>query len=291
MKQLSLLLWAPVVLLSACGFALDAPSANEILQKAEENGGRSASTLRQYTYKMHKEIRKANGDGTAGSLIRSWDWDVIFLGSHRFFKPVLIDGRPLDSRQAEQLKALIKKAAERYRSELGSGELESGDYIRGRSEYDWGGLRDVLRLKDSRVLREEVVNGRKAWVIQSEPKTNASPTSSRDEQLLCYRDLYWIDQQDLVIAKVEIHVLREYIEPNPKPGVARPLKAGSFARTVFVKADGGDWLPQTTIAYFRRKHPLGTISFGDEHVVVEETQSSYKKFDVKSTVTFDPDQQ
>jgi hypothetical protein len=291
MKRLSILLWVPVILFSACAFALDVPSSDEILQKAAENSGTRASTLHQYTYQIHQEIHKANGDGTAGRLIHSRDWDVIFLGGHRFFKPVLIDGKPLDPKQVEQLNVAMKKAAERNRSEGDSGKVESGEYVRGHNEYDWGGLREALRLKDSRVLREEEVNGRKAWVIQSEPKKDASPTSSRDEQLLCYRDLYWIDQQDLVIAKVEIHVLREYLDPKPRPGVARPLKPGSFVRTVFVKADGSAWLPQNTIAYLRRKYPLGTISFRDDRIVVEETQSNYKKFDVKTTMTFAPDQQ
>lgn len=154
-----------------------------------------------------------------------------------------------------------------------------------------GSLSDVLRLKDSALLREEVLNGRKAWVIQSEPKKDATTGSPQDALLLCYRNLLWIDQHDLALVKQEFSVLREYNEPTPQSGAARPLKPGSLLRVIYSKVNDSDWFPSVSFFYLRRRYPAGTISFGDDRLVSEETYTNYKKYDVKTAITFDPDQQ
>lgn len=118
MRRLSVLLWAPVILFSACTFALDAPSADEIPRKAAENETRIRIVRQQYTYQFHQEYHKANRDGTAGRLIHSRDCDVIFLGSNQFWKPVLIDGKPLDEKQLEKLKADMKKPLPAIRRQM-----------------------------------------------------------------------------------------------------------------------------------------------------------------------------
>jgi hypothetical protein len=280
-----------MVLLSVCAFALDTPSADEILRKAAENEKKGATASQQYTFRFHSEVHKANGDGTAGTLINSRDADVIFLEKHQFWKPVLFDGKPLDPKQLEQVKADMKKAAEHQRAQGDDAPMESGDYVHDSYDYSIGSVSDVLRLKKSTLLREEDVEGRKTWVIQSDPEKDRAHTSHRDEQLLCYRDLFWIDQQDLIVIKCELYVLREYVDPQPQRGVARPLKPGSFIRAIYTKVNDSDWLMLKSTFYARRKYPVGTISFGDSRLVFEQTYSNYKKFDVNTTVTFDPDQQ
>jgi hypothetical protein len=91
-------------------------------------------------------------------------------------------------------------------------------------------LSAIAALTTEKLLREEALDGRKCWVVQSESGAGQSPDCGT----------LWIDEGERVIVRVETDFLRG--TPEMKPG----------ARTIvfYSRNELGVWLPSRQISLF-----------------------------------------
>lgn len=139
-----------------------------------------------------------------------------------------------------------------------------------------GSLRLGLMLMDNTLLREESLGGRKAWVILSEAKRDATPGSPSETRALYYRHTWWIDQEALVVARHESEVIRQ--GPDPSDPVI-----GSRTAEVYATENGSPWLLRTADLWISTR----STSMSGVQTLEQHRFTDYKKFDVQSTIKFE----
>ncbi len=98
------------------------------------------------------------------------------LEGSEYRKLILKDGKPLDAKTQKRVDADLDKArAERRRNSFTHHEVSLGDL-------------DLLgRIFDNKVTGEETVLGRRAWRMESEPKSGYKPANKAEEAALAAR--------------------------------------------------------------------------------------------------------
>jgi hypothetical protein len=118
-------------------------------------------------------------------------YDNIMLEGANYRKLILIDGKPLDAKTAKKVEEDLEKTRQqRKRHQVGF-----------HKEIQDSTLDQVARLFDSKVTGEEVINGRKAWRVESEPKPGVKGANSQEEEVLATRRVTWFDEEDGVEAR------------------------------------------------------------------------------------------
>jgi len=147
-------------------FAQDARSLVVRAVAADEHSDRLA---RDYTYKIHDEIRELNAAGGVKSVHSTVD-EVLYIGGKQYFRPLEKDGKPIPEAEArrEQTK-LDRAAAEAGRmSEAERNQRldkEERDRARRRAEF-----KDIPDAYDFKLLGESVIDGRAAYEISATPR-------------------------------------------------------------------------------------------------------------------------
>ncbi len=113
------------------------------------------------------------------------------------------DGKPLpeDEERREQ-----RKYEEEYRKR----QSESPEQRRARIEKfdkDRAFVAEIPEAYDFRIVGEESVCNRPAWVLSLTPKSGYVPVNSRASMLKHIEGKLWIDKQDVQWAKAEAHVI------------------------------------------------------------------------------------
>ena len=189
-------------------------------------------------------------------------YDVIMLEGQNYRKLVLIDGQPLDDAMKKKIEQDMEKERELRRKHAFMNKA-----------VPYGGLAELGRLFDNKVVGEESVGGRKAWKVESEPKKGVKGAGSQEEEILATRRTTWFDEEQ----GAEIRRRSVYVR-----GI-HSIKAGSFDEMQWGKV-GDAWLLATNHVRSEVSPAPGFRSFGDAFY----RYSDYKRF--SSDATFIPEQ-
>ena len=102
-------------------------------------------------------------------------------------KLVLIDGHPLDPKTQKRVDAALRKPAPNV--------AEPSRWPSHRS-VSLGSLELLSRLFDNKVIDREIINGRAAWKMESDPKPGIKAARKEDEEVLASSHTSWFDEQD-----------------------------------------------------------------------------------------------
>ena len=243
-----------------------ADDANQILKRLVEAQNRNWEQARQYAY---TEELTNYGFDKKGQPVQNYAavWDVIFVEGLEYKKLISQDGKPLDAKsQAKEEKKMQQTAEERRKQRRGGGVFHP--------TAARGGAADFLALFDNRLLGEEEIRGRKAWVVESTPQAGHVPANQREKEVMCWRHKYWIDEAENFTLKTEDTVIGDHIF----------MKPGSVVTDEFEKINDDAWLRVRSSNYFHFQFakfikPTGRSDYQD---------SKFRKFDVQSTITMDP---
>ena len=258
MRLLTLLLLA-----AACGSS--AQEADGIIKRLAEAQKQNDSLAGEYTYveqTAHFTYDKAghpNKDSTETH-------DIIFVEGMSYRKLTARNGEPLKRSEAEKEEKKLQQTAEERRKQRHAGLFHP--------TVSTASDEDLLALFDNRLLGEEEIRGRKAWVIESTPRSGHAPANDHEKQVLSFRKKLWIDEADNVRAKTLDTVIGEHLF----------LKPGSTVTWEYGKIDGAAWLP---VAGVLDAH-LQFAKFIKPYIRTEYANSQFQKFDVKSTITMEP---
>lgn len=128
--------------------------------------------------------------------------EVVPLWGTPYERLIRKDGKPLTP--AEQRKEDRKfERTMRQREKETPAEREAR--IR-KYENDRAFLKDVPNAYDFRVLGEDSIDGRPAWVIGLQPRSGFVPTTMRASMLAHIHGKLWIDKEEVQWARAEAHV-------------------------------------------------------------------------------------
>ncbi len=185
------------------------------------------------------------------------------LEGELYRKLILIDGKSPDAKLQKKIDAEMEQERQARRAhphQLGRHEVQAGD------------LDHIERLCESKVTGVETVGGRKAWRIESLPKSDYKPASKDEEKFLCARRVTWIDEADGFAIK--------YLEVFQRPTVG--FQPGSEIEREFGKHGDAWLLDQLTLRY-----DLKIMAVVRGHGESRYRCYDYKKFAVESKITIE----
>jgi hypothetical protein len=254
-----------LVLLAALPVWAAEDDPNEIVKRLIEAENTNRARASQYTYVEHADFFRFDKNSQP-TKDRSETHQIVFVEGEPYKKLVARNEFPLEAKeQSKESKRLQRIAEDRLR------RRRSGLFYKNVS---MGTYKDLLTLFDNRLVGEEEVRGRKAWVIGSTPKEGRAAANAREKQVLSFAQKLWIDQADHQILKSVHTVVGNHIVFMP----------GTTITWEFEKINEGAWLAMSGVIDGRLQFARST----KPPVRTEYRNSNFQKFDVQSTITTDP---
>lgn len=258
------LLWSVLPL-----FATD--DANALIQRLVEAQAQNDRLARQYTYLEETAWFTYDKNGRTHRN-RSETHEIVFVEGVEFRKLTLRNGKPLSAREAAQVEQSMRETAadrRKHPSRPPGGQINFGS-----QHADLGSLPELLTLFDNRLVGEEEVRGRKAWVVESAPRGDHAPASPHEKEVLGFRKKLWIDQAAGVMARMIVTVQGEAVFAAP----------GSTLAFEFDPVNQKVWEPISIVLEVRRQSGKTVRPWGR----TEYRDSRFQKFNVESTITVEP---
>lgn len=211
-------------------------TAGDVLRLSMDSQTRQEQMQRQYVWHEHVELGPANKDGTGRTktTLRR-EFEVSYEGGSVYRKIVAENGVAIRPNEAERKKVVVRR------------EVLA--------------LSAITSQMTNKLLREEAIDGRKCWVIQSESAAGQGP------------DLwtFWIDEEERAIIRVE----KELLHATPE------VKAGARTILSYTRNDAGVWLPSRQITLFTGNGFLPARAFQTIDF------SSYTRFTADTNIRYD----
>jgi len=236
--------------------------ASEILRRFVEADAKNHEKSGQYTYVEHVDHFTYSKSGEPKKE-RSETNEIMFVEGEEYKKLIARNDKPLDAReQAKEDKRLAQTAEERRK------QRKSGMF---HKSFTVGSNTELLTLFDCQFAGEQELKGRKAWVVDCNPKPDRVPASQHEKDALSFRERIWIDQSEYVaLRKLHTVVAEHFI-----------LEPGGTFQWDFGKVNEDAWV--TTEMVIDGRLQLAKII--KPRVRTEQKTSKFQKFDVRSTIT------
>ena len=255
---MTLRLLLAVSTLTACVAETPESIVGRLIEAEAQNQKRAA----QYTYVEHIDHFTADKAGK-WKKDRSETYDILFVEGETYRRLVERNDQPLSSKEKAKEDEKQRLTAEERRRARRSGIFTKTVTL--------GSTADLATLYRVRVVGEEDVRGRKAWVLECKPKEDYRPDNAREKQALSFDRKLWVDQKDVVI-------LRSVYEVTGDNDALMPHSTISWE---FDKVNDDAWMISTGEIDGRAKF----LKMMKPKVRTEYRCRDFKKFDVQSTIT------
>ena len=190
------------ILATICVYA-QTPDAREIIRKSVDRDFYDFSKVKDYTYIEYEVDREFDAKGNLKKTETTTD-EVLILGGRPYEKLIAKDDKPLDEKKA-------KKEQEEMDKELARREhMSAHDKAKVEKERaeERAYLREIPDAFDFKIVGEDTVSGKPAWVIEATPRPAYKVKDSKANLLLKIRGKVWIDQAEYRWVKVEAEALQ-----------------------------------------------------------------------------------
>lgn len=249
--------------------------AKGIVRRAMERDVRNWEQEKNYTFIQRIEQRELNSDGTMKSR-KSQTEEIIFLYDQPYAHLIKRDDQPLSDAEARKVEKKLNDTMEKRSHETPADRQKRlADFEkRHREEHEF--LLEVPDAYDFRIVNEELLNGRPAYVVAGEPRADFRPHLNAARVLPKLRPKLWIDKQGFEWLKMQADV----IDTITWGGFLLRLHPGSHIELEQTFVNNEVWLPlHAHISFDARVALLKAIRLD-----VEATFSDYKKFRTDSKI-------
>jgi outer membrane lipoprotein-sorting protein len=244
-----------------------------IVVKSVQADDEAARLARNYTYQVRDVHKELDGKGN----VKSTEIDtaeILFIGGKRYRRLIQKNDQPLSAdEESKESKKVDKAVAEVSRMSQEELDRRYGEFEKKRAA-DREQLKYIPDAFDFKLLREEAVNGRPAYVIAATPKRDYRGT--HHEFLTKMQGTMWIDKEDFHWVKVEAETLDTI---SFGLFIAR-LAKGTHMEFEETRVNGEIWLPKR--ASFQGSARLAVVK--KFNVAEEVSFSNYRKFQTDSKI-------
>jgi hypothetical protein len=202
-----LLTWLAIGAFAGILSAQTVPDAHEIVKRSVERDQMNWSLAREYAFVQRVEERRMSGEGRVTSR-EVKTYDVTLLedgGSYR--RLVARNDQPLSHQEeAKEQRKLEKSITDQQKMSEREREKRAAKFAKEREETRKF-LREVADAYTFKIAGEEVIAGRKTWVIDGTPKPGYRPRDRRAKMLEKFQGRLWINQQDYQWVKVQAEAI------------------------------------------------------------------------------------
>jgi hypothetical protein len=255
--RLGILVLSPILL----GQEATLPSKPDPADLVQHFAGKERANKRALDTYGHREIEieqlvdkagKDDGKPVSGT------WDVIAVEGRPYRRLVMRNDQPLSAKEKDREDA--RQAATATARRQGKADPKGPTEVTIEAEL-------LARSHVFSLAGEELVNGRRTWVLAGVPKTKHEWPTSVPKDYAAYHARVWVDADEFAVPRMEVEVV----------GGQALLKKGSTVRTVSARNEEGVWLPlEAHVKYDVMFHRLVRISTQGR---VDVTYSNYHRMD------------
>jgi hypothetical protein len=253
-----------------------AVNVDEIMRQALERDFVNWDAIKDYTFLERTQQNKLDGSGHVQSSKIETN-EIMVLYGEPFERLVARDDKPLSAKEQKKQDDKFEEATRKRANETPEERQKRiAKYDKEREEHR-AFVREILNAYSFKLSGEEVVHGRKTWVIDGDPRSDFKP-QHRDAKILPQiKPRFWIDQQDYTWTK-----LRGEVTDTISFGlVIARLHKGTTFELQQMRVNEEIWLPQNVDVHLDARVAL-LKNFNEElHV----TYSDYKKFRTETKIT------
>jgi hypothetical protein len=187
----------------ACGVLAWAqqPAQNdprEIIRKSLQRDYLNFERLQNYTYTQRNEDRSYDKQGHLQKT-EIETYDILILGGHDYEKLIARNDKPLSEKDARKEQDKMDQEIARRKRESADEKAKLEKQRRERRKF----LDEVPDGFNFKLVGEEKISGRAAWVITAEPKPGYHAQQQLSKIVEKLRGKIWIDQAEYQWVKVE----------------------------------------------------------------------------------------
>lgn len=250
-------------------------SAKEIVRRAMEHDVNNWEQEKNYTFLQRVEQRELNTDGSQKS-IKSETEEIIFLYGQPYAHLVKRNDQPLSDVDAKKVEKKLNDTMEKRSHETPAEREKRLVDFEKRHQEEHSFLLEVPEAYNFRILGEQNLNGRQAYVISGEPRQDFRPNLNAARVLPKLRPKLWIDKDGYQWLKLEADV----IDTITWGGFLLRLHPGSHIDLEQVLVNNEVWLPLHARISFDARIAL----FKAMRMDVDAQFSDYKKFRTDSRI-------
>jgi hypothetical protein len=243
----------------------------DIIRRSLDRDISNFEHLKDYTYQEHEQDRQFDNAGKLKKT-ESETNEVMILGGRPYERLIARNDKPLSAKEAAKEQEKLDQEVARHQN-LSAAEKARLEKRRAENRKF---LREIPEAFSFRLVGEENISGKPAWIITADPKPDFHPKDIRAKILSKMRGKIWVDKGEYQWVKVEAEVL-----DTISVGMAlfRVAPGGSIS---FEQARVNDevWLPahihvraDARVAYLKKMHAEVEVNYRD-----------YKKFQSDSRI-------
>ena len=250
-------------------------SPKEIVRRAMEHDVSNWRKQTNYTFVQRIDQRELNSDGSIKST-KSETEEIIFLYGQPYAHLIKRNDQPLSVSEARKVEKKLNDTMEKRRQETPSDrEKRLADFEK-RHHEEHSFLLEVPEAYDFRILAEETLGGRVAYVLLGEPRQAFRPKVNAARVLPKLRPKLWIGKEDYQWLRLEAEV----IDTITWGGFLLRLHPGSHIELEQTLVNNEAWLPQHAHISFDARIAL----LKSMRLDVDAQFSDYKKFRTDSKI-------
>lgn len=182
------------------------PDPLEIVRRSVSHDQANWERTKSYTYIVRTHVRERKSGGDFKDLDHKAE-EVLYLYGEPYERKIEKDGKPLSEEEAAKEQRKLDKTLAKRQNESESERTKRIAAFEKQRREQRDFAREIPEAYDFKLLGEEVVNGRKAWIVDATPKANYTPKNSRASMLKKFHGKMWIDQQEYQWVRLEGEVI------------------------------------------------------------------------------------
>jgi len=252
--------------------AKELPSTNdprEIVQRSVEIDHRTMELARNYTCQQREVEKHLDSHGTVKSTdIKTYDITVLY--GEPYSRLIQKNDKPLSEKEEKKEQEKLDEFVAKRKGESEKDRQKREAKQNKEREEGRAFLRDVANAYDFRIVGEERVDGRPAWLLEATPRKGFQPTQPHADILPKLKGKLWIDKKEYNWVKAEA----EATDTISFGWFLARVHKGSHFSFEQVRLNDEVWL----LKRFYLNASARVMLFKNLGLEQEDTFSNYKKF-------------
>jgi hypothetical protein len=262
----------PVILLIAS--AALAQDANEIMRRATDRDFTNFENRKNYTYQERTEFRQYDGNGKL-SKTEVETHEILILEGQPYERLIGRNDKPLSEKDTAKEQRKLDNELEKRRHQSASEKAKLDKERLEEKKF----LHEFTEAFDFKVVGEEPVSGKPAWILSVTPKPGYRAKNSDAKMFAKVRGKVWIDKSEYHWVKAEGEAIDTLSFGFFLFRVA-PGATVSFEQT---SVNGEVWLPSRISV--RAEARIAVLK--KMHAEIDITYREYRKFQADSKIVTD----
>ena len=259
------------VLIASAAFAQD---ANEIIRRSTDRDFTNFENRKNYTYQERTEFRQYDGKGKL-SKTEIETHEILILEGQPYERLIAKNDQPLSEKETAREQKKLDNELEKRKRQSASEKAKLDKERMEERKF----LHEFTEAFDFKIVGEEPVSGKPAWILSVTPKPGYRAKNSEAKMFAKLRGKVWIDKGEYHWVKAEGEAIDTLSFGFFLFRVAPGAKA-SFEQT---SVNGEVWLPSRISV--RAEARIAVVK--RMHAEIDITYREYRKFQADSKLVTD----